>query len=329
MKKILLFLFFFCLIGILSFSFYSKSSAYWVEDLKIPSSGDIVLGPGKTELWLNPGEESTKELMITNRTGETRKFVVNIEDFVGSKNPEQTVVLLGDQKSRFSLKDYLKPEIFEFTLNHGQRMNLPVKISIPSNAEPGGLYGSVLVTALPIGQEQETEKNKAKGQINIATRLGTLFFLRIKGEVIENGFLKELKLKNQKLFYEKGPISFQVLFENNGNVHLNPYGIIEIKNLFGKKIDEIELSPWFAMPDSLRLKEVNWNKKFLFGKYTAMASINRGYKNIIDEKIISFWVIPWKFILIGIIGIFLIFWLLYWITTHLHFEIKVKPKNNK
>jgi len=276
-----------------------------LSDTKV--EGDIILGPTKTEFFLDPGETATKEIMITNRTGQTLRFQIEIEDFVGSRDPSQSIVLLGDQKGPYSLKDWLVPEIKEFTLEHGQRIYLPIKISIPQDAEPGGRYGAVFAAALPPDPMTEEQKEAAKGQVGIVSRAGSLFFVKVKGDVTEEGYLKSLSTKN---YYEKGPINFQLLFENNGSIHLVPYGIIEIFNILGKKIDEIEIDPYFAMPDSLRLREISWDKDLLFGKYTALASINRGYQDIIDQKQIEFWVIPWKIVLTGIFGLFLLIFLL-------------------
>ncbi len=322
---------FLLLIGL---GFNLNTFAYQIESLsKISIEDDIVLGPGKTELLLDPGDRVVKELMITNRTGKTKKFKIDIEDFIGSRDPTIPTVFLGEEgekKGPYSLKDYLKPEIFEFILEHGQRMILPVEISIPIDAEPGGRYGSVLVKTVPMLAEGKTEKEKAKGQFVLVSRLGTLFFIRVKGAVKEEGFLKDFKIKGGKNFYEKAVITFQLLFENNGTVHLTPYGIIEIRNLLGKKVDEIELQPWFVLPDSLKLREMKWEKKWLCGKYTATAFISRGYKDIrdeyiIDEKYLEFWVIPWKVILAGLVGLFLAILGLRWVATR--FEIRRKTDN--
>jgi hypothetical protein len=298
-------------------------SAYEIQELTgVEDEGDFVLGPGKTELWLSPGEEITDQLLITNRLGKTMDFEIEIEDFRGSRNPGETIVLLGEEKGPYSLKDFLQPEITEFTLEHGQRMILPVKISIPEDAEPGGLYGSVLVSTSPPRKELEIEEKAAKSQMRLISRLGCLYFIRVKGEVEEDGFLKELRLKRKKKFFEQGPISFELLFENNGNVHLMPYGGIEIFNVLGNKVDEIEIEPYFSLPDSLRLREVKWQKGFLFGRYTALASVNRGYQDIIDQESITFWVIPWKIITAGLIGFFLVVWFFRWLFKK--FEIKRK-----
>jgi len=328
MKKIF---FSILLVGLTFWVGLAVISAYEIQDLTgVEEKGDFVLGPGKTELWLDPGEKTTGQLLITNRLGRTMDFKISIEDFKGSRDPAETTILLGEEKGPYSLKDYLHPEITEFTLKHGQRMVLSVEISIPKDAEPGGLYGSVLISTSPPRAELEVEKEMARGQMQLISRLGCLYFIRVKGEVIEDGFLKELKMKEAvKKFYEKGPISFELFFENNGNVHLNPYGGIEIYNLLGKKIDEIEVEPYFAMPDSLRLREVKWQKGLLFGRYTALASINRGYGDIIDQKSINFWVIPWKIILAGLVGLYLIIWFFKWIVSHLEIRKKTPSGSSK
>ncbi|MDO9399529.1 MAG: hypothetical protein Q7T79_02500 [bacterium] len=315
-------------LGIIFFGFNLKPvlATPVIEDIKdVPVKSDFVLGPGKVELWLSPGEKATKELMITNRIGKTMDFQINIEDFSGSRDPKQTVVFYGEKESPKSLKNYLKPELTKFTLMHGQRMILPIEISIPEDAEPGGRYGSILVTSSPYGEDAKFEKEKATGQISLNSRLGALFFIRVKGDVIEDGFFKEIK--TTKMFYEKSPVSFELLFENNGNIHLLPYGVVEIKNFFNKKIGEINLDPWYVLPDSLRLREVKWNSEWLFGRYTASVSINRGYQDIVDQKSIDFWVIPWRIILVGLTSLFLIVWFFKWVIGH--FEIKVKDKNVK
>ncbi|MBC7074398.1 hypothetical protein H5T58_03415, partial [Candidatus Parcubacteria bacterium] len=86
-----------------------------------------------------------------------------------------------------------------------------------------------------------------------------------------------------------------LIFENKGNVHLAPYGIIEVFNFWGKKISEIEVAPWFVLPNSLKLKEINWKEnRILVGKYKAVATIDRGYKGILDKKEVEFWVLPLK-----------------------------------
>ena len=233
--------------------------AYTIEDLKdVPVENDFVLAGSKVELWLDPGQSYTKELMVTNRLGKRMDFMIQIEDFEGTKDLENPTKLLGDERGPYSLKEYLKPELMNFSLEHGQRIILPVTVAIPIDAEPGGRYGSVLISANPSTAEGSVEKNNAKGQINLITRLASLFFIGVNGNIYKEAKLSEFKTSSA--FNEKGPINFQLIFENNGRIHLAPYGIIEIYNMMGRKIDELEVDPWFSMPDSLRFREVKWGQ---------------------------------------------------------------------
>lgn len=297
--------------------------AYTIEKLpNIVVSGDFFVGPTENELFLDPGQRAVRQLTITSRLGREMKFVVSAEDFIGSEAGETATVLLGEEKGPYTLKDYLKPEITEFTLQHAEKMVLPIEITIPEDAEPGGRYGAVLISAIPTATELEAEAGEAAAGIKVRARIASLYLVRVKGEVWENGFLKEIKMAVLKKFYEKGPFSFQLAFENQGNVHLVPYGLVEIKNLLGRTVEEIELTPWFAMPDSLRLRTVKWDKGFAIGRYTALAKVNRGYQDIIDEKSVSFWVLPWKIVVPALLIFALIVLVLGWVFRN--FEIRRK-----
>lgn len=291
--------------------------AFRIETIETEVRGDFILSPGKTEIWLDPGEKVVKEITVTNRSGKELKFKIEVEDFTGSFDLEKPIVLLGEKRGPYSLKDYIKPEISEFSLAHGQRITIPIEISIPKDAEPGGKYGAVIVASFP-----SEDKTKEGIGVTIVSRLANLFFVRVKGEVKEEGFLKNFL--TDKKFYSSFPIKFQLIFENKGNVHLVPYGVIEIFNLLGKKVGEIEVKPWFAMPNSLRSREVELSKEtFLFGWYKAVASINRGYQNLVDQKSVSFFVFPTKKILLFFLILILVVFFVKFFTSKYEIRRKV------
>ena len=323
-RKILLF--FLIVVCGLGFFVVQKSQVFAYQIQKLTGTeikNDFVLGPGKVELFMKPGERVKKEIYVTNRSGKDMTFKVEIEDFRGSRDLDEVTVLLGDEKGPYSLKDYIHPEILNFSLKHGERMILPVEVAIPNNAEPGGLYGSVIITdTTNITKEQKTEKERVKSQTTLISRLSALFFVRVAGDVAEDGSLKSFK--TDKNFYEQSPINFEIQYENNGSIHENAYGLIEINNFLGKKVEEIRVDPFFAMPDSIRKRSVEFNRKWLIGRYSATLKLNRGYQDIIDEKTVTFWVIPWKLILLLILVIAFIIWLMKKISSK--FEIRKKRK---
>ena len=295
-----------------------QASAYKIE--KIPGDevrGDFVVGPGKIELEIKPGESKTVNITVTNRMGDTRIFNLETEDFTGSNDTQNTVVLLGDERGPYSLKDFISYDEKSFVLNTGERAVIPVTIFIPADAEPGGRYGSVLSSTASKPNEQSSSAASA-----IIARIGTLFFVRIPGEVQEMGELKEFATQNEQKIFNSGPINFRMLYENTGSVHVNPYGEIRIKNILGKDIGAVEVLPWFAMPGSTRLREVAWSSGFLLGKYTAVASINRGYDNIVDTMEFSFWVVPVQLLAIICVSIAALIFIVRFIFTKFEFRRK-------
>jgi hypothetical protein len=266
--------------------------------------GDFVVGPGRAEIEVRPGESVTYEISVANRISDDRTFELAVEDVAGSADASLSVVLLGEATGPYTLKDYISFPKDSFTLDLGERARIPVTITMPKNAAPGGYYGSVLISTVRI---DETEQEGVTTRSPIIARIGTLFFITVPGEVERSGELKELSLKNKRWWYEKGPIDFTILYENTGSVHLNPYGELRIKNLFGEEVGFVELEPWFALPKSLRSREVTWDREVLFGRYVATIQLNRGYDDIVDEVSVAFWVLPWKVLGGTFLVIFLVF----------------------
>ena len=112
--------------------------------------GDFVVGPGKIDIELKPGESKVVEMMVTNRTGERRTFNLTTEDTAGSTDVNRPIVLLGSERGPYSLRDYLHVPDTHFELEHNERARIPVTITIPPDAEPGGLYGTMLVDTIAI-----------------------------------------------------------------------------------------------------------------------------------------------------------------------------------
>jgi hypothetical protein len=281
------------LIFLVSFAQTSVVFASTITTTGAVESGDFVIEPGKIEVRVDPGQTVVRDIAVISRLSKKTNFKLTTEDFVGSQNPQTPVVLLGDDKSPYSFKNNLTPDTENFSLSLGQKITIPVTISVPKDAQPGGYYASVIVSNIP----SEDFSKVTAGKTKIITRLGVLFFVRVNGPVKESGALSDFRAEGPSFgFIQKGPITFQMLFKNEGSVHLVPYGSISIKNMLGSKVAQIPIDAYFALPNSLRYREVFWNKELLLGRYTAHLTLHRGYGTEVDEQTIAFWVIPWMYI---------------------------------
>ncbi len=301
----------------------THASPYAIE--KLPDQtvyNDFVVGPGKYEVGLKPGESRIVNLIVTNRLGKDKTFQIQTEDFTGTRDLEKTVVLLENERGPYSLKDYLIIASTTFTLGHAERATIPVTVSIPTDAQPGGLYGSVVIGTVTSPQEQVAPGQSSVGTSPIVTRIGSLFFIRVAGEVKEDLVLKKFSLKDNKWLLGSAPINFEILYENNGTVHENPSGSIRVNNIFNSEIANIEIEPWFILPDSLRVRELSLDNLFLFGRYVATAEIEKGYNDEKDIASVAFWVIPWKIILVAFIILLVLIYIVRWLMSKIKISIK-------
>lgn len=282
---------------------------------------DFVVGPGRFELALAPGQSRTVELVVSNRMGVEKVFSFETEDAQGTTDGEQALVLLGDDRGPYSIKDFISVPHEEFVLQHAQRARIPVTISIPADADPGGRYGSLLISIVSDKKDLNPAGGAAPASVLIS-RIGTLFFISTPGDTDQAGELQDFATVNNTSIFTDAPIPMSIVFENTGDVHLNPYGEIRVTNLLGDEVGFVELEPWFVLPNAIRNRVVEWDRELLIGRYTATAQINRGYDDIVDTKTIVFWVLPWKILLPVFICLFVLFVLIRYIVTRFEFKRK-------
>jgi hypothetical protein len=315
---------FFALAAVIFCFSFAKAHAYTITKLGVENNDDFVVEPGKTEVFLNPGETVTKNISVTNRTNRELTFKVGVENFIGSDNPESAVVLLpAGVDTPYPLSEYVSSELQEFSLKFGEKMTFAVTITTPADIEPGGHYGAIIVSNESPGA-LDGNGNEVVGGTRLTSRIGSLILMRINGEVNESGYLDTFKISGpHALFRQKMPTSFEISFKNDGTVHLVPYGTINIKNIFGAEIAQIPVDAYFALPDSTRYQEISWpGKSFSFGLYTAELELYKGYGNQFDTQAFRFFVLPLAVVFSVLGGIALLFVILYFISRR--FEIKRK-----
>lgn len=293
-KNIFLILIFLVMLGIIA---PISTNAFSKEKLDVEFADDFVLEPTKNEVILDPGESITKTVSVTNRTERNVTFVIEMEDITGSDNPEDQVKLLGDEVGPYSIRELVKPELADFKLAPGERGTFNVRVELPIDAEPGGYYGAVIVSATD--RETEAEKD-AGGVAKIVTRLGSIFLVRVNGDVNESSHISNFKAigLNTKI-YSSHPKGFEVAIKNEGSVHLVHYGEIVVSNMLGKKVASFPVNAFFSLPQSTRFKEIIWNDSFSIGFYKANLTIHKGYggEENFESAEFSFFVLPWSIVL--------------------------------
>ncbi len=291
-----------------------------ITNLSVDDKNDFIVEPGKIEIDVNPGDTVTKDISVTSRISKPTKFNVSVEDFQGSQTEDQPVILLGDKASPWSFKDNITPAVPAFSLNFGDRIDLPVTVTVPKNIAPGGYFSAVIVSDEP----QVNINTAANGATTrIISRVAVLFFIKVAGVASSSGSVSDFRVNTPQWIYSQSPDGFKVLFNNTGNEYLVPYGEIHVTNMIGRDVADIPVNAFFALPDSLRYLTVNWpDTDFRFGRYTATLQLNRGYGGLVDTKTITYWVLPWKIVAPILAGLIVIALFVYFIFTRFEFRRK-------
>lgn len=256
-------------------------------------SGAFIIKPAKVELTLAPGEKKETTLTLSNNTPLPLHVDISFEDVganMQASPDDEPVKLLGTQGGEYSLHDLFSISRSSFDLLSGKEVEVPVSIAIPRDAEAGGRYGSVVFTFHPVAPPGAPQP----ANVAIESRIATLFFVRVSGDAKEEGKLVAFGLFNNARSVSAPssdhPLRFQVAYENTGNVHLDPYGGMTLSSFFGnKKI--VPIDPWVVLPGATRMREVSISD-LPVGYYHARIELNRGYKDVVDDREVSFWVLP-------------------------------------
>lgn len=170
--------------------------------------------------------------------------------------------------------------------------NVPFTVKIPEDAPPGGHYAAVLIGTEP-------GLNDAQGNaLKVSSFVSSLLFVRVKGEAREAGRIREFS--SVKNIYTDSVSDFVLRFENTGNTHLRPQGLITIYNMFGKERGRVEVNQKSVfgnvLPESVRKFEFTWNGAddvFDIGRYSAEATLSFGEEGKQSTTArTTFWIVP-------------------------------------
>lgn len=267
----------------------------------------LEISPPLAELKADPGQVINTTLRIRNVTQQTLVVSSEVNDFTAGGEDGQPKLLLEEgESSPYSVKEWIST-IPEVTLKAGEQQPVTITLRVPGNASPGGHYGVVRFTGTPPGLEGTG--------VSLSASIGQLILVNVSGNVIESAKIAEIfTSQNNKRsgFFEYGPITLVERIENTGNVHVKPSGTVRVTNMFGKETASFSLNEkgGNVLPSSVRKFEQQLDKKLLFGRYTISVDAVYGADNKITTGSSTFWVIPYKLILMAIAAIVLIIFLI-------------------
>lgn len=220
------------------------------------ANGSLEASPVFTEVVLDKPDE-VKQIILTYKNNSTKPITLEIfpidfkqADITGAIN------FLGTESGSFSysLSSYLSFESNTLQLDAGSEKKFMVTVKNREDLSPGGHYAAV------IARLQSTAQSDA-GQAQVAPSISSLILLRKEGGERFNLSLSDLKFPDSPLVLEY-PVTITALFKNEGNIHLVPFGVAEIRDIFGRQIYKgtINSASLRVFPESRRYIDIDMYK---------------------------------------------------------------------
>jgi hypothetical protein len=269
-----------------------------------PSAGQALeIAPPVLNLKADPGEVIQAKIALRDISSTSLIVTSEINDFTANgEDGTPKVITDTAEKSPYSIIDWIKP-IPGLTLKSRQIENLPVTITVPKNAAPGGYYGVVRFTA--------TAPNIDQSGVALSASLGAMIFIRVNGDAKESMSIQDFYLSkddSRGFFFDSIPVTFTERIKNQGNVHEQPIGQILVTDMFGKPAVNVNvnLEGRNVLPATIRRFDQPLDKsavgnRILFGLYTAKLTMKYGATGQTVTKTIKFWIFPWKLLIAAII----------------------------
>ncbi len=254
----------------------------------------LQLKPAVVEDQVNPGETHTYSISVTNVSKAPGTFYISSQDIKGVDDQGRPVfVTPGGEVTGYELSAWITLPQEALTLNPGETKSLSFSVHIPANASPGSHFASVFVSDKPIAPSTSGS--------GVGFNVGSIVSLRISGDIHEEAQLREFS--TDKLIYASPFVGFATKVQNLGNVLVQPTGVIQITNMFGKQVASVPVNESLAsvFPNADRTYPATWKSdSFAFGRYQAVVSLvygSDGKRTIYSTT--SFWVLP----LVPILGV--------------------------
>lgn len=284
----------------------------------------LEISPALVELNAAKGKTYTIKLNVTNVTASDLVYKTSIDDFA-AKDETGTPQIIVDSKlpESASIKTWVSTSA-SFSLKSRESRVVTAEVTIPSDAEPGGHYGVLRFS----GGAPQVEQTG----VGLSASAGVLLLVRVDGLITEKASVASFDTANsdkQTSFFEQSPITFVTRIKNEGNIHVKPVGSIELRDTFGNLVKTMPVNDDKSnvLPASIRRFDTTFDGGWMIGHYTANLTLGYGSTGQAITATTSFWVIPYKLLIVGILVIATLIYVLSRLIKSYNRRIIAKAKN--
>lgn len=281
----------------------------------------LSVSPTLFDMSAEKGQSWQSSIKVINVNDYELTVYASVVDFIprGESGEVSFISVNKEDELNNTLAEWISVTSDPIVVPSEQTVEIPFSIKVPADASPGGHYSAILIGTKPI------QDSKKETKVQTSQMVTSLIFTRIAGDINESASIREFR--TTKTFLARPEATFELRFENKGNVYLQPQGEIKITNMWGEERGIIPInqnSHYGKVPqktigsDGIRKFTFDWKGEWSvadIGRYKAVATLAYGGENrqFVNAET-TFWVVPFKLlfgILISlIIFVFLVSWLI-------------------
>jgi hypothetical protein len=210
-------------------------------------NGGLDISPAYSDITVGkPGERKEILFTFTNRTQTVLQLELFPIDF-SQTGTQGTISFLNTSAGNYtySLASFLSFASRDITINTGEKVDVPVTVTNRPDLRPGGHYAAVVARLKNSGDTSDETK--------ILPSVAGLIYLRKTGGERYNISLKDIQGFPSFITFSI-PKTVTLLFQNEGNVHLVPYGRVDVTDMTGKLVQKgiVNTPSYILLPESRR-----------------------------------------------------------------------------
>ena len=242
-----------------------------------PSYGmTIRINAPKISLDLSPGEVYTGEIVAENPEDTEVKVKIYLEDWIYKDGGTGEKIFTPMGSTPLSAAQWINFSPSEEVLKPFGRVTVHYTITVPLDAE-GGYYAALFFETL-LG----TTANEEGAIVNVAGRIGSLFFINAKGTVERSGRIGSVDIRKPE---GNKPLEITTRFQNTGNVDISLGGNFLVMDTEGKVQARGDLNKIYTFPGSIETGKTQWVGRLSNGGYDVLLTYDLGDgKSLVEEK---------------------------------------------
>lgn len=275
-----------------------------------PSGSGLSISPTISQYTIKPGGSQSVTITLKNVTVDAVIAKGEVDDFKADNltgNPQ--IITNSTQQSPNSIKPFVN-NLDDVPLAKGQQKQVIIGLDIPKGTPAGAYYGVIRYRAVP--------KNLAQagpGQVALTASVGTIVLITVPGNIRTQVHVDGLQVyrgARAGTFFIKSPDKVGIKISNYGNGFIQPFGNIEVHDMFNKSVANFPFNNpkqlGNILPNSSRTFTHNFKGVNKIGRYTVLASVSYGNGGQVLTLKKTFWYIPiWLVVIILIILIGLLY----------------------